>query len=172
MWEGAPDYPNKGIWWEIVERYGITILYCAPTAIRACIKWGAQWPGEHDLSTLRLLGSVGEPINPKAWLWYHKVIGAERCPIVDTWWQTETGAIMMTPVPNVTPTKPGSCAKPLPGIFADIVDDEGRPVKTPDGGGYLVIKRPWPSILRTIWGDNERYIRTYWEKFQNRYYVA
>ena len=119
-----------------------------------------------------MLGSVGEPINPEAWMWYHRVIGAERCPIVDTWWQTETGAIMMTPVPGVTPTKPGSCTKPLPGIFVDIVDDEGRPVKTPDGGGYLVIKRPWPSMLRTIWGDNDRYISTYWEKFQNRYYVA
>jgi len=119
-----------------------------------------------------LLGSVGEPINPEAWMWYHKVIGGERCPIVDTWWQTETGATMMTPIPGVTPTKPGSCAKPLPGIFADIVDDEGRPVKTPDGGGYLVIKRPWPSMLRTIWGDNDRYLNTYWEKFRNRYYVA
>ena len=119
-----------------------------------------------------MLGSVGEPINPEAWMWYHKVIGGGRCPIVDTWWQTETGATMMTPIPSVTPTKPGSCAKPLPGIFADIVDDEGRPVTTPDGGGYLVITRPWPSMLRTIWGDNERYLRTYWEKFQNRYYVA
>jgi acetyl-CoA synthetase len=121
---------------------------------------------------LRLLGSVGEPINPEAWMWYHRVIGKQRCPIVDTWWQTETGAAMMTPVPGVTPTKPGSCTKPLPGIFADIVDDEGRPVTTADAGGYLVIKRPWPSMLRTIWGDNERYLKTYWEKFQNRYYVA
>jgi hypothetical protein len=136
------------------------------------MKLGDAIPRRYDLGKLRLLGSVGEPINPEAWMWYHKVIGRERCPIVDTWWQTETGATMMAPIPSVTPTKPGSCAKPLPGIFVDIVDDEGRPVKTPDGGGYLVIKRPWPSMLRTIWGDNERYIRTYWEKFQNRYYVA
>jgi acetyl-CoA synthetase len=129
-------------------------------------------PAKYDLSKLRVLGTVGEPINPEAWMWYHRIIGAERCPIVDTWWQTETGAAMMAPIPGVTPTKPGSCTKPLPGIFVDIVDDEGRPVKTPDAGGYLVIKRPWPSMLRTIWGDNERYLRTYWEKFQNRYYVA
>ena len=127
---------------------------------------------KYDLGKLRLLGSVGEPINPEAWMWYHKVIGGERCPIVDTWWQTETGATMMAPIPGTTPAKPGSCAKPLPGIFADIVDEEGRAVKTPDGGGYLVIKRPWPSMLRTIWGDNERYVRTYWGKFQNLYYVA
>ena len=116
MWEGAPDYPHKGIWWELVERYGVSILYCAPTAIRACIKWGAQWPGKHDLSSLRLLGSVGEPINPKAWLWYHKVIGGERCPIVDTWWQTETGAIMISPLPGITATKPGSATQPFPGV--------------------------------------------------------
>jgi acetyl-CoA synthetase len=161
MYEGAPTFPD-----------GVTILYTAPTAIRALMKLGDAIPAQYDLRKLRLLGSVGEPINPEAWMWYHKVIGAERCPIVDTWWQTETGAAMMTPIPSVTPAKPGSCAKPLPGIFADIVDEEGQPVKTPDSGGYLVIKRPWPSILRTIWGDNERYIRTYWEKFQNRYYVA
>jgi acetyl-CoA synthetase len=136
------------------------------------MKLGDAIPAKYDLRKLRLLGSVGEPINPEAWMWYHKVIGGGRCPIVDTWWQTETGAAMMTPVPAVTPTKPGSCAKPLPGISVDIVDDEGRPVATPDGGGYLVITRPWPSMLRTIWGDNERYLRTYWEKFQNRYYVA
>ena len=133
MWEGAPDYPDKGIWWELVERYGVTILYCAPTAIRACIKWGAEWPAKHDLSSLRLLGSVGEPINPKAWLWYHKVIGAERCPIVDTWWQTETGAIMITPLPGITDTKPGSATLPFPGVFAEVRDethrraDRGRP---------------------------------------------
>jgi acetyl-CoA synthetase len=136
------------------------------------MKLGDAIPGRYDLSKLRLLGSVGEPINPEAWMWYHRVIGKQRCPIVDTWWQTETGSIMMTPVPGVTPTKPGSCTKPLPGIFADIVDDDGRPVNTPDAGGYLVIKRPWPSMLRTIWGDNERYLKTYWEKFQNRFYVA
>jgi acetyl-CoA synthetase len=172
MYEGAPTFPDGGRFWKICETHGVTVFYTAPTAIRALMKLGEAVPAQYDLKKLRLLGSVGEPINPEAWMWYHRVIGAERCPIVDTWWQTETGAIMMTPVPGVTPTKPGSCTKPLPGIFADIVDDEGRPVKTPDAGGYLVIKRPWPSMLRTIWGDNDRYIDTYWEKFRNRYYVA
>jgi hypothetical protein len=136
------------------------------------MKLGDAIPRRYDLSKLRLLGSVGEPINPEAWMWYHRVIGRERCPIVDTWWQTETGAILMTPIPGVTATKPGSCAKPIPGIFADIVDDVGRPIDRPGAGGYLVIKRPWPSMLRTIWGDNDRYIHTYWHKFRNRYYVA
>ena len=172
MYEGAPTFPDGGRFWKICETHGVSIFYTAPTAIRALMKLGEAVPAQYDLKKLRLLGSVGEPINPEAWMWFHRVIGAERCPIVDTWWQTETGAILMTPVPGVTPTKPGSCTKPLPGIFADIVDDEGRPVKTPDAGGYLVIKRPWPSMLRTIWGDNDRYIATYWEKFQNRYYVA
>jgi acetyl-CoA synthetase len=172
MYEGAPTFPDGGRFWKNCETHGVTVLYTAPTAIRALMKLGDAIPAKYDLRKLRLLGTVGEPINPEAWMWYHKVIGKERCPIVDTWWQTETGAIMMSPIPGVTPTKPGSCTKPLPGIFVDIVDDEGRPVETPDGGGYLVIKRPWPSILRTIWGDNERYLRTYWEKFQNRYYVA
>jgi acetyl-CoA synthetase len=172
MYEGAPTFPDGGRFWKICESQGVTILYTAPTAIRALMKSGDAIPAQYDLSKLRLLGSVGEPINPEAWMWYYKVIGGGRCPIVDTWWQTETGATMMTPIPSVTPAKPGSCARPLPGIFADIVDDEGRPVATPDGGGYLVITRPWPSMLRTIWGDNERYLRTYWEKFQNRYYVA
>ncbi len=172
MYEGAPTFPDGGRFWNICETHGVTILYTAPTAIRALMKLGDSIPAKYDLRKLRLLGTVGEPINPEAWMWYHKVIGGERCPIVDTWWQTETGAAMMTPIPGDTPTKPGSCAKPLPGIFVDIVDDEGRPVKTPDAGGYLVITRPWPSMLRTIWGDNERYLRTYWEKFQNRYYVA
>src|SRR3984957_18676612 len=172
MYEGAPTFPDGGRFWKICETHGVTILYTAPTAIRALMKLGDAIPAKYDLHKLRLLGTVGEPINPEAWMWYHKVIGAERCPIVDTWWQTETGATMMAPLPSATPAKPGSCAKPLPGIFVDIVDDEGRPVETPDAGGYLVIKRPWPSILRTIWGDNERYLRTYWEKFQNRYYVA
>jgi acetyl-CoA synthetase len=172
MYEGAPTFPDGGRFWKICQTHGVTILYTAPTAIRALMKLGDAIPAKYDLGKLRLLGSVGEPINPEAWMWYHKVIGGGRCPIVDTWWQTETGAIMMTPVPGVTPAKPGSCAKPLPGIFADIVDDDGRPVKTPDGGGYLVIKRPWPSMLRTIWGDNDRYISTYWEKFRDRYYVA
>ncbi len=172
MYEGAPTFPDGGRFWKICETHGVTIFYTAPTAIRALMKLGDAIPAKYDLGKLRLLGSVGEPINPEAWMWYYKVIGGERCPIVDTWWQTETGATMMTPIPGVTPAKPGSCAKPLPGIFVDIVDEEGRPVKTPDSGGYLVIKRPWPSILRTIWGDNDRYIKTYWEKFQNRYYVA
>jgi acetyl-CoA synthetase len=172
MYEGAPTYPDGGRFWKLCQTHGVTILYTAPTAIRALMKLGDAVPAQYDLSKLRLLGSVGEPINPEAWMWYHRVIGGERCPIVDTWWQTETGSIMMTPVPGVTPTKPGSCTKPLPGIFADIVDDEGRAVTKPDAGGYLVIKRPWPSMLRTIWGDNERYLQTYWEKFQNRYYVA
>jgi len=172
MYEGAPTFPDGGRFWKICQTHGVTILYTAPTAIRALMKLGDVIPAKYDLRKLRLLGTVGEPINPEAWMWYHKIIGAERCPIVDTWWQTETGAAMMTPIPGVTPTKPGSCAKPLPGIFVDIVDDEGRPVETPDAGGYLVITRPWPSMLRTIWGDNERYLQTYWEKFQNRYYVA
>src|ERR1700686_3856408 len=172
MYEGAPTFPDGGRFWKICETHGVTIFYTAPTAIRALMKLGEAIPRNYDLRKLRLLGSVGEPINPEAWMWYHKVIGAERCPIVDTWWQTEPGAAMMTSIPGVTPTKPGSCAKALPGIFVDIVDDEGRPVKTPDAGGYLVIKRPWPSMLRTIWGDNERYLETYWEKFHNRYYVA
>jgi len=172
MYEGAPTFPDGGRFWKICQSHGVSILYTAPTAIRALMKLGDALPANYDLRKLRLLGSVGEPINPEAWMWYHRVIGGGRCPIVDTWWQTETGATMMTPIPAVTPAKPGSCAKPLPGISVDIVDDEGRPVTTPDGGGYLVITRPWPSMLRTIWGDNERYLRTYWEKFQNRYYVA
>jgi acetyl-CoA synthetase len=172
MYEGAPTWPDGGRFWKICQTHGVTILYTAPTAIRALMKLGDEIPLQHDLSSLRLLGSVGEPINPEAWMWYHRVIGGERCPIVDTWWQTETGSIMITPVPGVTPTKPGSCTRPLPGIFVDIVDDHGRAVRKAGAGGYLVIKRPWPSMLRTIWGDNERYLRTYWERFQNRYYVA
>ncbi len=172
MYEGAPTYPDGGRFWKMCQTHGVSIFYTAPTAIRALMKLGDAVPGKYDLRKLRVLGSVGEPINPEAWMWYHRVIGAERCPIVDTWWQTETGATMMAPIPGVTATKPGSCTKPLPGIFADIVDEDGRPVKTPDAGGYLVIKRPWPSMLRTIWGDNDRYIKTYWEKFKNRYYVA
>ncbi len=172
MYEGAPMFPDGGRFWNICQTHGVSIFYTAPTAIRALMKLGDDIPAKYDLGRLRLLGSVGEPINPEAWMWYHRVIGRKRCPIVDTWWQTETGSIMMTPVPGVTPTKPGSCAKPLPGIFADIVDEEGRPVKKAGAGGYLVIKRPWPSMLRTIWGDNERYLKTYWEKFDDRYYVA
>ena len=172
MYEGAPTYPDGGRFWKMCQTHGVSIFYTAPTAIRALMKLGDALPARHDLRKLRVLGSVGEPINPEAWMWYHRVIGGERCPIVDTWWQTETGAAMMAPIPGVTATKPGSCTRPLPGIFADIVDEDGRPVKTPDAGGYLVIKRPWPSMLRTIWGDNDRYIATYWEKFKNRYYVA
>ncbi|MGA1383497.1 MAG: acetate--CoA ligase [Steroidobacteraceae bacterium] len=172
MYEGAPTYPDGGRFWSICERHGVTVFYTAPTAIRALMKLGDDIPAKFDLSKIRLLGSVGEPINPEAWMWYHRVIGRERCPIVDTWWQTETGAIMISPLPGVTATKPGSCTRPLPGVFADIVDDEGRSVTTPDAGGYLVIRKPWPSMLRTIWGDNDRYLKTYWEKFQNRFYVA
>ncbi len=171
MWEGAPDYPNKDIWWEIVERYGVTILYCAPTAIRACIKWGAQWPNKHDLSSLRLLGSVGEPINPKAWLWYHKVIGGERCPIVDTWWQTETGAIMITPLPGITATKPGSATQPFPGVFAEVLDEStGEPVQ--EGQGLLVLTHPWPSMLRTLYKEEERFIETYFQRFGRETYLV
>ena len=170
MWEGAPDYPHKGIWWEIVERYRVSILYCAPTAIRACIKWGAEWPSKHDLQSLRLLGSVGEPINPKAWLWYHKVIGGERCPIVDTWWQTETGAIMITPLPGITVTKPGSATQPFPGVFADVLDEaSGEPT---EGQGLLVLTRPWPSMLRTLYKEEERFVQTYFERFGRETYLV
>jgi acetyl-CoA synthetase len=172
MYEGAPTWPNGGRWWHICQKHGVTILYTAPTAIRALMKLGDAIPASHDLSRLRLLGSVGEPINPEAWMWYHTVIGGERCPIVDTWWQTETGAFMIAPIPAVTATKPGSCTLPLPGIEADIVNEEGESVTQPEAGGYLVIRRPWPAMLRTIWGDNQRYLETYWEKFQNRFYVA
>jgi acetyl-CoA synthetase len=171
MWEGAPDYPHKGIWWEIVERYGVTILYCAPTAIRACIKWGARWPGEHDLSSLRLLGSVGEPINPKAWLWYHKVIGGERCPIVDTWWQTETGAIMITPLPGITETKPGSATHVFPGVSAE-VRDESTGERVEQGQGLLVLTRPWPSMLRTLYKEQERFVETYFKRFGPETYLV
>jgi acetyl-CoA synthetase len=171
MWEGAPDYPHKGIWWELVERYRISILYCAPTAIRACIKWGAQWPRNHDLSSLRLLGSVGEPINPKAWLWYHKVIGSERCPIVDTWWQTETGAIMITPLPGITATKPGSATSPFPGVFAEVLDEStGEPLA--EGQGLLVLTRPWPSMLRTLYKEEDRFIETYFSRFGPETYLV
>ena len=172
MYEGAPTIPDGGRFWKICETHGVTIFYTAPTAIRALMKLGEELPARYDLSKLRLLGSVGEPINPEAWMWYHRVIGRERCPIVDTWWQTETGAIMISPIPGVTPTKPGSCTQPLPGIQADIVDEVGEPVTQPDAGGYLVIRNPWPFMLRTIWGDDERYRSTYWAKFQNRFYVA
>jgi acetyl-CoA synthetase len=172
IYEGAPTFPHPGRFWQIIESQGVTIFYTAPTAIRALMKLGDDIPGRYDLTKLRLLGSVGEPINPEAWMWYHEHVGRMRCPIVDTWWQTETGAIMISPLPGITATKPGSCTQPLPGIDATIVDARGEPVKGADAGGYLVIRKPWPSMLRTIWGDNERYLQTYWETFQNRYYVA
>jgi acetyl-CoA synthetase len=171
MYEGAPDYPHKGIWWEIIERFGVTIFYTAPTAIRTCIKWGIEYPQKFDLSSLRLLGSVGEPINPKAWLWYHKVIGGERCPIVDTWWQTETGAIMITPLPGITATKPGSATQPFPGISAEVVDErEGKPIES--GQGLLVIRRPWPSMLRTLYREDERFVETYFSRFGKETYLV
>jgi acetyl-CoA synthetase len=171
MYEGAPDYPHKGIWWELVERYKVSLYYTAPTAIRACMKWGVEHPGKFDLSSLRLLGSVGEPINPKAWLWYYVVIGGERCPIVDTWWQTETGSIMISPLPGITPLKPGSATKPLPGIAADVVDErDGKPIDS--GQGLLVLTRPWPSMLRTLYKDDDRFIETYFSKFGNETYVV
>ena len=171
MWEGAPDYPHKGIWWELVERYRATILYAAPTAIRTFIKWGADIPQRHDLSSLRLLGSVGEPINPKAWLWYHKVIGGERCPIVDTWWQTETGAIMITPLPGITATKPGSATTPFPGVAADVVgESDGEPVE--NGQGLLILTQPWPSMLRTLYKEDDRFVETYFARFGTETYVV
>jgi acetyl-CoA synthetase len=171
MYEGAPDYPDKDIWWSIVERYGVTIMYTAPTAIRACIKWGTEYPGAHDLSSLRLLGTVGEPINPKAWLWYRKVIGGDRCPIVDTWWQTETGQILISPLPGVTEPKPGSATKPLPAIDAAVVDEEGNETG-PDEQGLLVLRRPWPGMLRTLYKEDERFVETYYGKFDKTTYLV
>jgi acetyl-CoA synthetase len=170
MFEGAPDYPDKDVWWEIAERYGVTILYTAPTAIRACMKWGPEYPGRHDLSSLRLLGSVGEPINPKAWLWYHKVIGGERCPIVDTWWQTETGQIMISPLPGITATKPGSATLPLPGVDATVFDESGEPVEEREG--LLVLRRPWPGMLRTLYREEERFVETYFSRFGRETYLV
>ncbi|GGM09287.1 acetate--CoA ligase [Promicromonospora citrea] len=171
LYEGTPDTPHRGRWWELVEKYKVSILYTAPTAIRTCMKWGDDIPGGFDLSSLRVLGSVGEPINPEAWMWYRRVIGGDRTPIVDTWWQTETGAIMISPLPGVTAAKPGSAQVPLPGIVADVVDDEAKPV--PDGGGgYLVLSEPWPSMLRGIWGDLERYKETYWSRFEGLYFAG
>jgi acetyl-CoA synthetase len=166
MYEGAPDSPDRGRFWKLIADYRVTIFYTAPTAIRAFMKWGTEWPARHDLSSLRLLGTVGEPINPEAWIWYHKHIGQERCPIVDTWWQTETGAIMITPLPGVTETVPGSATTPFPGIQADILTLEGRCI--PVGGGFLAIRKPWPAMLRGIWGDPERFRDTYWSKWQGR----
>jgi acetyl-CoA synthetase len=170
MYEGAPDWPQKNRFWSLIERYGVTIFYTAPTAIRSFMKWGAEWPGRHDMSSLRLIGSVGEPINPEAWIWYHRVIGGGRCPVVDTWWQTETGAIMITPLPGVTTLKPGSATRPFPGIAAEIRNERGETV--PVGGGLLALTRPWPSMLRGIYGDPERYARQYWDKWGPDVYVT
>ncbi len=173
MYEGAPDWPQRDRFWEIIEKWGVTLFYTAPTAIRSFMKWGDEHPKSRDLSSLRLLGSVGEPINPEAWMWYHTTIGNERCPIVDTWWQTETGGHMITPLPGVVATKPGSATRPFPGISIDVVDEEGKPVP-PGGGGLLVITKPWPSMLRTLWRDDERYKNVYWSKFgeKNLYFAG
>jgi acetyl-CoA synthetase len=169
IYEGAPNHPDFDRLWQIVEDYKVTILYTAPTAIRSFMKWGDEYPGRHDLSSLRLLGTVGEPINPEAWIWYRSVIGGERCPVVDTWWQTETGAIMITPLPGIVPTKPGSATRPFPGISADVVDEDGSSVPL-GGGGFLVLDRPWPAMARTIHGDPERFVETYWSRFPGRYF--
>ena len=171
IYEGTPDTPHRGRFWEIVAKYGVTIFYTAPTAIRTFMKWGKEFPQAHDLSSLRLLGSVGEPINPEAWMWYRDVIGGDECPVVDTWWQTETGAIMISPLPGVTAAKPGSAMRPLPGIGATVVDDHGTPVEL-GHGGYLVLTEPWPSMLRGIWGDNDRYVETYWSRWPQYYFAG
>ncbi|HEY2692548.1 MAG TPA: acetate--CoA ligase [Streptosporangiaceae bacterium] len=170
MYEGAPDYPDKDAWWEVAERYRVSVFYTAPTAIRSAMKWGPEYPARHDLSSLRLLGTVGEPINPKAWLWYYSVIGGERCPVVDTWWQTETGAIMISPLPGVTSAKPGSATRPLPGVSAALFDDAGREID--EGSGVLVLTQPWPSMLRTLYGDPDRFVETYFGKFGPRVYFV
>ena len=170
MYEGSPDWPDYDRFWDVCERYGVSIFYTAPTAIRAFMKWGRQWPAAHDLSRLRLLGTVGEPINPEAWMWYHNHIGGKRCPIVDTWWQTETGSIMISPLPGVTETKPGSATQSLPGIEVDVLDEAGNRVKV--GGGYLAITKPWPSMLRGIWGDRKRYREQYWNKWKGIYFTG
>jgi acetyl-CoA synthetase len=171
MYEGTPDTPHKGRWWEVIQKYGVTIFYTAPTAIRTFMKWGDEIPAEFDMSSLRVLGTVGEPINPEAYVWYREHIGGDRCPVVDTWWQTETGAIMISPLPGVTHGKPGAAMKPLPGIVADVVDDTASPVPN-GGGGFLVVKEPWPAMLRTIWGDDERYVETYWSRLAGLYFAG
>ena len=170
MYEGAPDWPARDRFWSLIESHGVTVFYTAPTAIRAFMKWGPEHPAGHDLSTLRLLGSVGEPINPEAWIWYHRHVGNQRCPIVDTWWQTETGGIMITPLPGVVTTKPGSATLPFPGISAELVDAKGNPI--PVGGGFLTLTEPWPGMLRTIYGDDDRYRNTYWSRFPGRYFAG
>jgi acetyl-CoA synthetase len=171
MYEGAPNHPEPDRFWRIIAKHGVTVLYTAPTAIRAFMKWGVQWPNKHDLSSLRLLGTVGEPINPEAWMWYHEVIGHKRCPIVDTWWQTETGAIMITPLPGATPTKPGTATLPFFGVVPEVVDDKGNPVPK-NSGGKLVIRKPWPSMLRGIWGDPQRFMETYWSEVKGCYFTG
>lgn len=171
MYEGAPNHPNPDRFWDIIEKYRVNVFYTAPTAIRAFVKWGDEWPNKHDMSSLRLLGTVGEPINPEAWIWYHNVIGKGKCPIVDTWWQTETGAIMISPLPGAIPTKPGSCTRPLPGIVPEIVDKQGRALP-PNQGGLLVIRQPWPAMLRTVYGDDERYKTQYWSHIPHSYFTA
>ena len=171
LYEGAPNHPGPDRFWSIVERHKVNIFYTAPTAIRAFLRWGDQWPKKHDLTSLRLLGTVGEPINPEAWMWYRSAIGGDRCPIVDTWWQTETGAIMITPLPGAIPTKPGSGTLPFFGVVPEVVDKDGKPVG-PEAGGYLVIQKPWPSMLRTIYGDSERYVEQYWKRFPGIYFTG
>ncbi|MDL4818212.1 acetate--CoA ligase [Actinomadura opuntiae] len=171
MYEGTPDTPNKGRWWDIIQKYKVSIFYTAPTAIRTFMKWGDDIPAQYDLSSLRVLGSVGEPINPEAYIWYRENIGAGRTPVVDTWWQTETGGIMISPLPGVTAAKPGAAMRPLPGVSAEVVDDQGQPVPN-GGGGFLVLTEPWPGMLRTIWGDDERYIKTYWSRFEGKYFAG
>ena len=171
MYEGAPDFPKQDRWWQLVEEYGVTIMYTAPTAIRACMRWGEEWPRMHDLSSLRLLGSVGEPINPEAWRWYYKTIGNSRCPVVDTWWQTETGMILITPLPGISTLKPGSAVRPYPGVYAEVVDETGK-VATTNHGGYLVMTKPWPAMLMTIYKDPERYKATYWSQIKGKYFTG
>jgi acetyl-CoA synthetase len=171
MYEGTPDTPHKGRIFEMIEKYGVTILYTAPTLIRTWMKWGDEYPKKYNLSSLRLLGSVGEPINPEAWMWYREVVGGNKCPIVDTWWQTETGAIMISPLPGVTATKPGSAMRPIPGISAKVVDDEAKEVGN-GGGGYLILDKPWPSMLRGVWGEPQRYKDTYWSRFDGLYFAG
>jgi acetyl-CoA synthetase len=171
LYEGTPDAPHRGRFWEIVDKYGVNILYTAPTAIRTFMRWGSEWPEKYSLKTLRLIGTVGEPINPEAWMWYHKNIGRERCPIVDTWWQTENGMILITPLPGIVATKPGSATRPFPGIEAEVVDEKGNKVG-PGGGGYLLLTRPWPSMLRGIYGDPERYVQNYWSQYPGKYFTG
>ncbi|HET7212865.1 MAG TPA: acetate--CoA ligase [Terriglobia bacterium] len=171
MYEGSPDYPDRGRFWDIIEKYKVNIFYTAPTAIRAFMRWGTEWPAKFDLSSLRVIGTVGEPINPEAWIWYHQNIGRGRCPIVDTWWQTETGMILISPLPGITATKPGSATQPFPGIEAEVLDDRGRQVG-PGAGGYLALTRPWPAMFRTIYGDPDRYVQTYWSRYEGKYFTG